>query len=108
MGSTQNLGNNTKGIEPAAGSRADTTTLLPRRLAFATISMRFSGVGRKESTLLQVAASGGPWNWVTRYLDKGTCSILGGSWDLVSRVISTLIGIISNSHYSYLTYNPSY
>ena len=34
--------------------------------------------------------------------------ILGGSWDLVSRVISTLIGVISNYNYSYLTYNPSY
>ena len=34
--------------------------------------------------------------------------ILGGSWDLVSRVISTLIGVISNYNYSFLTYNPSY
>ena len=35
-------------------------------------------------------------------------SILGGSWDLVSRVISTLIGVVSNCNYSYLTCNPSY
>ena len=34
--------------------------------------------------------------------------ILGGSWDLVSRVISTLIGVISKYNYSYLTYNPTY
>ena len=35
-------------------------------------------------------------------------AILGGSWDLVSRVISTLVGVISNYNYSCLTYNPSY
>ena len=29
-------------------------------------------------------------------------SILGGSWDLVSTVISTLSGVISNYKYSYL------
>ena len=34
--------------------------------------------------------------------------LLGGSWDLVSRVIGTLIGAISNYDYRYLTYNPSY
>ena len=34
--------------------------------------------------------------------------ILGGSWDLVSRVISTVLGVLSNYNYSYLTYNPSY
>ena len=28
--------------------------------------------------------------------------LLGGSWDLVSKVISTLIGVISNYKYSYL------
>ena len=33
---------------------------------------------------------------------------LGGSWDLVSKVISPLIGVISNYKYSYLSYNPSY
>ena len=37
---------------------------------------------------------------------KGT--LLGGSWDLVSRVISTVIGVISNYNCTYLTYNPSY
>ena len=31
---------------------------------------------------------------------------LGGSWDLVSTVISTLSGV--NYKYSYLNYNPSY
>ena len=36
------------------------------------------------------------------------CSLLGGSWDLVSKVIRTLIGGISNYNYSYLIYNPSY
>ena len=35
-------------------------------------------------------------------------AILGGSWDLVSAVISTLSGVISNYKYSYLNYNPSY
>ena len=34
--------------------------------------------------------------------------LLGGSWDLVSNVISTLIGVISSYKYSYLTYKPSY
>ena len=34
--------------------------------------------------------------------------LLGGSGDLVSKVISTLIGVISGYKYSYLTYNPSY
>ena len=34
--------------------------------------------------------------------------MLGGSWDLVSMVISTLIGLISNSKHSYLSNNPSY
>ena len=35
-------------------------------------------------------------------------SVLGGSWDLVSKVISPLIGVISNYKYNYLIYNPSY
>ena len=35
-------------------------------------------------------------------------SLLGGSGDLVSKVISPLIGLISNYKYSYLIYNPSY
>ena len=34
--------------------------------------------------------------------------VLGGSWDLVSSVISTLIGGISSYNCSYLTYNPNY
>ena len=34
--------------------------------------------------------------------------VLGGSWDLVSKVISTLIGVISKYKYSYPNYNPSY
>ena len=34
--------------------------------------------------------------------------LLGGSWDLVSAVISTLSGVIRNYKYSYLNYNPSY
>ena len=29
---------------------------------------------------------------------------LGGSWDLVSKVISSLIGVISKHMYSYFTY----
>ena len=39
---------------------------------------------------------------------EGSETILGGSWDLVSKVISPLIGVISNYKYSYLIYNPSY
>ena len=35
-------------------------------------------------------------------------SLLGGSWGLVSRIRSTLIGVISNYSCSYLTYNPTY
>ena len=35
-------------------------------------------------------------------------TLLGGSWDLVSKVISPLIGVIGNYKYSYLIYNPSY
>ena len=35
-------------------------------------------------------------------------NVLGGSGDLVSKVISTLIGVISSYKYSYLSYNPSY
>ena len=34
--------------------------------------------------------------------------VLGGSWDLVSKVTSTLSGVISNYTYSYLIYNPTY
>ena len=34
--------------------------------------------------------------------------VLGGSWDLVNKVISTLSGVISNYKYSYLNYNSSY
>ena len=34
--------------------------------------------------------------------------LLGGSGDLVSKVISTLIGVISSDKYSYLIYDPSY
>ena len=35
-------------------------------------------------------------------------SLLGGSWDLVSKVISTLIGVKSSYKYSYLIYTPTY
>ena len=43
-------------------------------------------------------------------LQWGRCSLplLGGSGDLVSKVISTLIGVISNYKYSYRIYKPSY
>ena len=34
--------------------------------------------------------------------------LLGGSWDLVSTVISTLTGVITSYKYSYLIYNHSY
>ena len=39
-------------------------------------------------------------------LGLGVQGVLGGSWDLVSKVISTLIGAISNYKYSYHNYNP--
>ena len=45
---------------------------------------------------------------LSRSLSQAFATLLGGSSDLVSRVISTLIGVISNYNYSYLTYNPSY
>ena len=34
--------------------------------------------------------------------------LLGGSWDLVSMVVSTLSGGISNYKYSYLNYSPGF
>ena len=39
---------------------------------------------------------------------KNLAQLEGGSWDLVSMVISTLSGVICNYMYSYLLYNPSY
>ena len=50
---------------------------------------------------------------VSPYVPRGKCwsevqGLLEGSWDLVSMVISTLIGLISNYKYSYLNKNPSY
>ena len=39
---------------------------------------------------------------------RSVTGLLEGSWDLVSTVISTLSGVISNYKYSYLNYNPSY
>ena len=44
--------------------------------------------------------------WVPR-LSKGIW-LLGGSWDLVSTVITSLLGDISSYKYVYLIYNPSY
>ena len=42
-------------------------------------------------------------------LERSFCKdLLRGSWDLVSKGISTLSGVISNYKYSYLSYNPSY
>ena len=35
-------------------------------------------------------------------------TLLGGSWDVVSKVIGTLVGVICRYKYSYLMYNPSY
>ena len=35
-------------------------------------------------------------------------SVLGGSWDLVSKARSTLIGVVGNYRLSYLIYNPNY
>ena len=42
------------------------------------------------------------------YTTNASDYILGGSWDLVSTVRSTLSGVISSYKYSYLNYNPSY
>ena len=39
---------------------------------------------------------------------ESNLEVLGGSGDLVSKVISPLIGVIRNYKYSYLIYNPSY
>ena len=39
----------------------------------------------------------------------GLIGLLGGSWELVTKVTSTLIGVISSYYkYSYPNYNPSY
>ena len=46
--------------------------------------------------------------WVFMGLGCCTLSVLGGSWDLVSKNISTLIGVESTYKYGYLIYNPSY
>ena len=35
-------------------------------------------------------------------------TLLGGSWDLVSKVISTLVAVIFRYNYSYLIDNPDY
>ena len=42
------------------------------------------------------------------FVHEVSVQILGGSWDLVSRVISTLIGVISVCTCTYLAYNPNY
>ena len=39
---------------------------------------------------------------------QGLWVVLGGSWDLVSKVISTLCGVVIKSNYSDLIYKPSY
>ena len=45
--------------------------------------------------------------WTLRKLKNSESGLLGGSWDVVSTVISTLIGVISNHKYSYLIYSNS-
>ena len=53
----------------------------------------------------------GSWAFWGRVSALGARSLRvpGGSWDLVSKVLSTLIGVISSSYkYSYPNYNPSY
>ena len=35
-------------------------------------------------------------------------ALLGGSWDLVRKVVSTLLGVIGSYKYSYPSDNPSY
>ena len=55
------------------------------------------GMGSVRACLLQILRS-----------ESGCKCLLKGSWDLVSKVISTLIGVISSYKYIYLTYNPSY
>ena len=42
------------------------------------------------------------------FLSARAWGLLGGSWDLVSTVISTLSGVISSYKYCYLNYNSSY
>ena len=49
--------------------------------------------------------------FVLRSFRKGSIgfnTVLGGPWDLVSKVISTLSGVMSNYKHSYLKYNPGY
>ena len=55
----------------------------------------------------QVAASPG-WLRASCPVKPAGWNMLGGSGDLVSKVISTLSGVIRNYKYSYLIYNPSY
>ena len=33
-------------------------------------------------------------------------ALLGGSWDLASRIMSTITGIIGNYQYAYVFYDP--
>ena len=39
---------------------------------------------------------------------QGPKSLLGGSWDLVSKVVSTFIGVVIKYNYRYLADNPNY
>ena len=50
-----------------------------------------------------------PWRCIGPTLSpQPQTPLLEGSWDLVSKVVGTLIGVISSYKYSYPNYNPSY
>ena len=67
------------------------------RIVISAIAARFLDGGRRLDAFLPKISTMNPFK-----------AGLGGSWDLVSTVISTLSGVISNYKYSYLNYNPSY
>ena len=76
----------------------------PWGLGLGSLGFRVQGLGLKGLLL----GSGFRARVGARFQGCWFKGLLGGSWSLVSRVISTSIGAISNYNRSYLTYNPTY
>ena len=55
----------------------------------------------------ETSSDGGPLGYLMKPIFSGLF-LLKGSWDLVSRVMSISIEVISNYNCSYLAYNPNY
>ena len=91
-----------KGALTMARTRANRLTPKPGSLNRRPVDLVIPGLFSCPSDPLLYATCSLPYYTVLYY------TLLGGSWDLVSRVISTLIGDISNYNYSYLTCDPSY